>query len=209
MAESTPAPPTDSDPNPRETLKRRIRQICTRVILGKAAIHRWEVKLQQTVRVVSIVLTSLGSAGVIVDKVSNKLPDETSWAFVGSVVVLLFGIVLQILNELKIEQTASDARMLHEACAVFETQLGMVLEESDPRAVVERLRQEVYAVILKYHRAAPAATTELEQRADELAAKLIEANEGGWRLPRAKRPARSHNLDDPAGKSKPRAEKGE
>jgi hypothetical protein len=183
---STPTP-TD-DPNPLETLKRRIRQVCGRIVQGTAAIRRWEVTLQRTVRVVSIILTSLGSAGVIVDKVSNKLPQEIGWAFWGSVIVLVFGVLLQVLNEFKIEQTATEAIALHEACAVFETQLGMLLEDADPRAAVDRLRQEIYAVILKYHRAAPPITKDLAQRADELAVKLITANEGGWKLPRSKRP---------------------
>lgn len=204
---SEPTPPPSDNPNPLEALKRRIRQVCGRVVQGKAAIRRWEVTLQRTVRIVSILLTSLGSAGVIVDKVSSKLPQETGWAFWGSVIVLLFGVVLQVLNEFKIEQIATEAAALHDAAAVCETKLSMMLEDADPRAAVDRLRDDIYETVLKYHRAVPPMTKQLEERADELADKLIRANEGGWKLPPPKPLARSKNAG--AGRSGPRPRKGE
>ena len=183
------ADPTDEPkaPNPADALKRHIRRLCGRIVQGKVAIRRWEVVLQRTVRVVSIVLTSLGSAGVIADKVSGNLPGETGWAFWGSVIVLLFGILLQVLNELRVEQTAAEAIALHEGCAVLGTQLGMVLEEPDPRAAVARLRVELNTLILKHHRALPAMTKELKSHAEEMADNLIEMNEDGWELPPEKR----------------------
>ncbi len=209
--EPRPPPRGDDDPNPKETLKRRIRQICARVVLGEEAINRWEVRLQQAVRIVSIVLTSLGSAGVIVDKVTGTPPQETGLAFVVWVVVLVFGIVLQVLNELKIEQIASDARLVNEACALYETQLGMLLEDSDPRDAVVRLRGEVNAVILKYHRAVPASTPELEARAGARADKLITENEGGWTLPPPAAPQPDRRARKPRGpkpKTPPPDERG-
>jgi hypothetical protein len=188
MAESAPTPADEPKaPNPADALKRHIRRLCVRIVQGKAAIRRWEVVLQRTVRIVSIVLTSLGSAGVIADKVSGNLPGEAGWAFWGSIIVLLFGILLQVLNELRVEQTATEAIALSEGCAVFETQLGMALEEPDPRTAVERLRGELNTIVLKYHRALPPMTDELKSHAEELADSLIEANEGGWELPPEKR----------------------
>ena len=180
----TPDEPTPTDePRPAAALKRQIRRVCARIAQGKTAIRRWEVLLQRTVRIVSIVLTSLGSAGVIADKVAGNLPGQTGWAFWGSVAVLLFGILLQVLNELRVEQTATAAITLYEGCAILETQLGMALEESDPRAAVERIRGELNALVLKCHRALPPTTSQLKSLAEELADSLIEANEDGWELP--------------------------
>lgn len=101
---ATPAdpipPPTDETPEAK--LSRNIRQVCRRIVRGKSAASNWQVPAQMFLRIASIALSALGSAGVIVDKVSGNLPNETGWAFWGSIVVLLFGIVLQIANEFQV-----------------------------------------------------------------------------------------------------------
>jgi uncharacterized membrane protein len=189
---STPEPHSEgrqADPDTTVTLRRRIRQICRRIVIGKAAINRWEVKFQQALRVVSIILSSLGSAGVIADKVTDPLPGGTGSAFWISVSVLVFGIVIQIATAFRIEQTANDARAVAEACIVFEAQLGIMLEEENPVSGVERLRTELNTVILKYTRVLPRAAPALLAETDALSAELIQENEEGWRIP-ASRPIR-------------------
>jgi len=157
-------------------LIRRVQQICARVARGQAARGKWQVQLQRVLRIVSIILSSLGSAGIIADRVYGNVPGQTGWAFTGSVIVLGFGIVLQIANEFRIEQDASDARALAEACGQFETQLDILLGSEDPTAVVAQLHEQVNAVILKYHRVLPAVTPELEAKATRLAQRLVKDN---------------------------------
>jgi len=195
------------DPDPGATLRRRVRQICRRVVVGKAGLNRWEVKFQQALRVLSIILSSLGSAGLITNKITDPLPGGTGWAFWGSVSVLGFGIVLQIATAFRIEQTANDARAAAEACAVFETQLGILLEEDNPISGVERLRTELNSVILKYTRVLPSATSALLAEADTLAAGLIRDNEDGWRLPTPRRLRRGPRPKPTTGGDSPPAAK--
>ncbi|MBN9119936.1 MAG: hypothetical protein J0I06_12370 [Planctomycetes bacterium] len=197
-------PPTDQTPEAK--LTRNIRQVCRRVVRGKAAAGNWQVTSQLFLRIASVVLSSLGSAGVIVDKVSGNLPNETGWAFWGSVVVLLFGILLQVANEFRIAQIASDSRLLAEQCALCETQLENMLIDENPMDPVAGLLRKLIELTenARYNTVLPAMTPEMEARAESWATTLISANKAHWQLvdrrPRRTGSAKS-SLPEPPGPS--------
>ncbi|MDY3561778.1 hypothetical protein R5W23_003206 [Gemmata sp. JC673] len=197
------APPDDpiplpADQSPAAKLTRNIRQVCRRVVRGKAATTKWQVRLHLALRVVSIALSSLGSAGVIVDKVSGNLPGEAGWAFWGSVIVLLFGILLQVANEFRVAQIAADSRLLAERCALYETQLeDMLISENPVKSVAdllfkicELLQNERYNAIL------PAMTPDMETTAERWAVALIATNQAHWQLD-TRRTARGKGTPQP------------
>lgn len=185
-----------SHPEPLSTearMIRRVRQAYVRIIQGKAAANRWEVKAHRGIRIASIILSSLGSAGVIADKVTGN---TSSWAFVGAMMVLGFGIFLQIANEFRIDQIATDARSLAEACGLCELQLSIILENEDPRRAVTQLYNEVKTIILKHHKVLSAVPTESE--VDETLSRLIDKNRAGWHLPeRERKPGRRSKRESP------------
>ncbi|MCI0699886.1 MAG: hypothetical protein L0241_02210 [Planctomycetia bacterium] len=189
-----PRPPT-GDATPEARLIRKVRQICVRIIQGKAAVSRWQVKAQRGLRITSIILSSLGSAGVIADKVTGE---TTGWAFVGAVIAIGFGILLQIANEFHVEQIAGDSRSLAEACGLVEVQLGIILEAENPTRAVAQLHDEINTVILKYHKVLPAAPPASE--VDRLVKLLVEPNRPDWRLPEQQRKRRDK---PPTGGEKP------
>lgn len=194
-----PIPPP-TDPTPEAKLTRNIREVCRRLVRGKAAAGNWQVRLNLVLRVASIVLSSLGSAGVIVDKVSGNLPGETGWTFWGSVVVLLFGILLQIANEFRIAQIAADSQLLAERCALYETQLEDMLVADDPSGAVAELFRKVTELFQneRYNPVLPRRTSRLEADADRWAEALTATNRPHWvlrpqpqRLPRTRGPKSS------------------
>lgn len=178
-----PIPPP-ADETPEAKLKRNIRQVCRRIVRGKAAASNWQVPAQMFLRISSIVFSSLGSAGVIADKVSDNLPNETGWAFWGSIIVLLFGIVLQIANEFRVAQIATDSRLLAEQCALCETQLENMLIDERPMDLVAGLLRKLMELFenAKYNAVLPVSTPEIEAEADRWADVLIESHKGNWRL---------------------------
>lgn len=186
MAElPTPPLPPSGDPSPEARLVRKVGQISVRILQGKAAVSRWEVKAQRGLRIASIVLSSLGSAGIIADKLTKE---TTGFAFVGAIVAIGFGILLQVANEFHLEQIATDSRALAEACSLVEIQLGIILEAEDPTRAVGQLHEEINAVVLKYHRVLPPAPSPVA--VERLTKFLVEPNRSGWRLPNRQRKRR-------------------
>jgi hypothetical protein len=196
--------PLPADQTPEAKLTRNIRQVCRRIVRGKAAARNWQVSSQLILRITSIVLSSLGSAGVIVDKVSGNLSSETGWAFWGSVIVLLFGILLQIANEFRIAQIAADSRLLAEQCALHETQLENMLIDDDPMGPVAGLLRKIIELFenARYNAVLPTTTAEMEAKAESWATTLISANKGNWHLV-DRRPRRAGKPKDSASGTKP------
>ena len=93
--QADPIPPPDGK-GPEAKLARNVSELCLRIVRGKAAVHNAAVWLQRVLGILSILLSTLGSVGVIADKAAGNLPDQTGWAFWGSVILLGFGILSQI-----------------------------------------------------------------------------------------------------------------
>jgi hypothetical protein len=142
-AQPTPLPPLPPLTAPVQKLVFNIEELCNRTARGQPARKSWFVRLHVALRILSIVLTSLGSVGVIVAKASANLPGESGAAFWGSVVLLIFGILSQVANEFQIAQLATDARALAEKCDVYDTRLANVLLADDPRQATVAMLVEV------------------------------------------------------------------
>jgi hypothetical protein len=188
MSESPP-PPTPAAATPAEKLARNIHDITRRTTRGKAAAGDWSIRVNGVLRVGSILLTSLGSAGVIADKVSGNLPGEIGWAFWGSVVLLVFGILTQLATEFRIGERAASARALADRCALCEVQLENILVVEKPQAAVAGLLGDINKAIEgeRFVPVLPPMTPELEAAARELAQALIDRHSPYWDLGRRPR----------------------
>lgn len=184
--------PLPADQTPKAKLTRNIQQVCRRIVRGKTATSKWQVRAQLALRIASILLSSLGSAGVIADKVSGTLPSETGWAFWGSVILLVFGILVQIANEFRISQIAADSRSLAERCALCETQLEDMLIFENPLAPVAELLRKLMELFQneRYNAVLPVMTAEMETEAERRATALITTHQANWQL-LARRPRAS------------------
>lgn len=190
MPADLPIPPPAS-PAPDAKLVRNIREICRRIVRGSAATGNWSVRAHLILRIVSIILSSLGGVGLIVDKVSTNLPGETGWPFWGSVILLSVGILSQIANEFQVAQRAGDARSLAERCTLCETQLENILIVDDPRQPVADLLLSMNDVFIseRFNRVLPVMTPARETAAERMAQALVDRYGGHWQLPQ--RPQRS------------------
>ena len=91
------------DDTPHAKLERKIRVLCRLIVRGKWAKYRIEVKVYITLRIFSIIIAACAGAGLIADKVNQNLTVQTGWAFWGALLVLAFGILVQVSDVLNIE----------------------------------------------------------------------------------------------------------
>jgi hypothetical protein len=148
------------------------------------------VRWQRTLGIASIVLSSLGSVGVVADRATANLPGVTGWTFWGSVIVLGFGIVSQIANQLQVAKRAADSESLAVRCGLYETRLENMLMDDDPRTSVGVLLAEVNALFEKeqYNQVLPTMTDEMKDAAVQWAARLTTENQKYWQLKVKKQP---------------------
>jgi hypothetical protein len=178
-----PIPPPASKA-PDAKLIRNVRELCVRIVRGKAAAQNPSVWWQRVLGIASILLSSLGSVGVIADKAAANLHSETGGAFWGSVILLLFGIVSQIANQLQVAKRAADSESLAVRCGLYETRLENMLIDDDPRTSVGGLLVEVNTLFEKeqYNQVLPRMTDEMKIAAAQWAGNLTADNQKYWQL---------------------------
>ncbi len=184
---STPTSPLQTPPqntaggNPFDRLERQIRFVCLHILRGQRARRRWELKAYYLLRIVTLILSALAGAGLIADKVSGNLTVATGWAFWGALLVLAFGILVQIADVFGVEKVATHARVLADICDRYETELGTILEDPDPMDSLVGLAGRVRNSLLdpSNHVTVPRGTT-VRADADRLAADLIREYRSNW-----------------------------
>lgn len=167
----------------RAKLVRRIEVLCDRIIRGRHATDRWQVKFHRALRLASIVLSSLGGAGLIAQQPTPGQVEGSSWAVIGSFISLLAGIALQVSNELGIERIALEARAAAEAFSLVEVSLEIVLIEEDPLELVTKLIDEAGSLLQKYHGVIPRFSGDYAQEAGQLTQALVQKFGADWNLP--------------------------
>jgi hypothetical protein len=184
-------PPADDAPtsspaagNPLDGLQKRIRFVCLRIVRGQHARTRVEVRLYYLLRIVSIVLAALAGAGLIADKVNTNLTATTGWGFWGALLVLSFGILVQIADVFGVERVATHARVLADICDRYETELGILLEDPYPSDSLEGLAERVKNSLLdpNNHVTLP-KEADVQAAADRLASELIRRHRDNWAPP--------------------------
>jgi hypothetical protein len=181
---STGASPQPVSQTPTTRLIFNVEELCRRIARGKKAAQNPSVRFHLALRIASILLSSLGSVGVIVDKATKNLPSESGGAFWGSVILLVFGILLQFANEFQVAQRAADSRSLAEKCDVYDARLENVLNNLDPRTDVANMLVEVNNLFEseRCNRVLPRMTSQIERDAAARAANLIARNQNHWQL---------------------------
>ncbi len=181
---SPAALPPPANNSPEAKLIRKVRALCVRIVRGKAADRNPSVWWQRILGIASILLTTLGSVGIIVDKAAGNLPQQTGGAFWGSVILLLFGILSQIANQYRVAQRAADSESLAVRCGLYETRLNDMLEDEDPQTAVAELFLEVRTLFQseRYNVVLPRETDKMKTEAAQWADNLIALNRPFWQL---------------------------
>lgn len=185
--------PTPEAHSEEAKLARNSGELCRRIVRGQAATENWSVRVHHVLRIVSIILSALGGAGLIADRVSGHLPGETGWAFWGSAVLLAFGILSQVGNEFQIARRAADSRSLAERCTLCEIQLENILIMDDPRQPVIELLLSVNTTFESERCSGivPVMTEERELTAGRLGQRLLDRHARHWQFrPLPRRPGR-------------------
>ena len=131
-------------------LIRNVRELCVRIVRGKASAQNASVKYQRDSR----------------DRVHPALVTWQRWSDCGqsrcefarpnwlgihwgSVILLVFGIVSQIANQFQVAKRAADSESLALRCGLYETRLENMLIDDDPRTSVIGLLEEVNSLFEK------------------------------------------------------------
>ena len=178
-----PIPPPASK-TPDAKLIRNVQALCDRIVRGKAAAKNPSVRWQRILAIASILLSSLGSVGVIVDKTAANLTGQTGGAFWGSVILLVFGIVSQIANQFRVAERAADSESLAVQCGMYGNQLENMLMDDDPSTSVGDLLKKVNDLFdeKQYYLVLPEMTDKMQADADQRASKLTADNQKYWKL---------------------------
>lgn len=180
-----PTPPA-ADVSPFDDLEKKIRFVCLQITRGRRARFRWEVGVYYTLRVVSVVLSAAAATGLIADKVSANLTAVTGWAFWGALIVLAFGILLQIADVFGVEKAATHARVLAAQAKLYQTELGLILSDEYPTNSVDGLAERVKASLLDPNNNATLPDEDdpkVQGEAARWSAALIARNRGVWKPP--------------------------
>ena len=164
----------------------KIRHVCTQIIRGQAARKRWQVRTHITLRILSIALTALGGAGLIVQKQDQTLLQNTGWAFWGGLTVLGVGILVQIADLFGIERIATHAKLISLICDRYETELGIILTDRDPRKRLNELTNRITVLILEpnNHEALPINSRKFTELGRVVGDQMILASNHNWGLPK-------------------------
>lgn len=183
--------PDSADPIPPPAGKatdakliRNVRELCFRVVRGKAAAQNWSVWWQRVLGIASILLSSLGSVGVIADKATGNMSDQSGSKFWGSVMLLVIGILSQIANQFRVAQRAADSESLAVRCGLYETRLTDMLMDDDPQTAVADLFVEVTTLFQseRYNVVLPRETDKHKETAKLWAGDLIARHQPFWQL---------------------------
>ncbi len=169
---------------PDAKLIRNVRELCLRIVRGKAAAQNWSVWGQRVLGITSILLSSLGSVGVIAYKAAGNLTEQTGWTFWGSVILLVFGILSQIANQFRVAQRAADSESLAIRCGLYETRLTDMLVDDDPQTAVVDLFVEITTLFQneRYNVVLPRETEKMKDASKRWADDLIARNQPFWQL---------------------------
>jgi hypothetical protein len=168
----------------------KIEVICERIVRGRHAVNAWQVKVHRILRITAIVLSALSSVGLVAVNANPDLPKQTGWPLIGSLVSLIFSILLQVANELGIEQTATQARSAKEAFSGIEANLDIVLVAENPIELVNKLLEETNGLWTKYTAVIWSSSPATDAESKALAAQLVGKYSGHWNLPSERRKRR-------------------
>lgn len=168
----------------------KIRIITLRVVRGKAALRQWQVGVSKGIRIVSIILTALGSAGLIAKSLEGGPPNQGGWALYLWVAMLVVSILIQLANEFGINTFALESRLLAESCKVIGLQLDNCLSNSNPTEIVAKILTDINEITVKYANALPDKTVVIEEDARGEADNLVAVYSENWKLPLRQRRAK-------------------
>lgn len=131
-----------------ENVLRKIRFICERIIGGIEATRRWSVYFLYAHKVLSVVLATLGAAGIYALQLNANENKAFGWA---GLISLLLAIILGLYKEFGIEKSAQMALSAHEAFSQLRTRLITALNGDDPVTEVNAIFSDAGTLWKNFH----------------------------------------------------------
>lgn len=165
-------------------LKENIFSLCLKTKQGISASKHWTCKASASLRAAAILLSILGSAGLIATKLTNNISSEVGWQFWGSMLLLIFSAISQIASEFGIAKKASDSQTLAFNCKWHYDKMVFTLDDADPRVGIQSILSEVKALFLdrEINKVIPLETEAIRAEAKRDSDSLINDKEGRWDL---------------------------
>jgi hypothetical protein len=183
------------DPKPRMIGKIEI--ICDRVVRGGHAVNIWQVHFHRYIRILSIVLTTLGSAGMVAVNVKPDFGQQHGWALVGSLLALLLSIFVQLSSEFGIDRRATLATSARDSFRLVDAKLEIVLRNEDPTDMVNKLLEETDSLLVKFYDVVPERSDDSSADSKRKSDALVDRFAAHWNLPPARRRPRNTPLQLP------------
>jgi hypothetical protein len=175
-----------ADPNPQDAafdkLCAKVLVICDRVVRGRRATDTWHVKAHNSMRVASIIFSALGGAGLVAVNVNPDLPKQHGAALAGSMISLIFSIVMQLANEFGVGKRAEQARAATYDFAAVDTELEIILSQPDPVDLVNKLLDKSAALLIKHGPVLPVRSTAMESTVTKQCDGLVKLYRVNWVL---------------------------
>jgi uncharacterized membrane protein len=180
---TTTVPPPPPAPRPRTDQERTewlIHSICGKLVLGIDCQKRWFVYLHNGLRFGSILISSFAAVGLIADKPNATIGSDRGGVFWVSIVLLIFGIIMQAVKEFGVESRANMARNLDDQCRKYKVQLMNRAGAAKPLSELGILHDEVSRVIEESHSVLLTETDDLQAAAEKLANQTIARSRPNW-----------------------------
>jgi hypothetical protein len=162
-----------TDPNPQDDaidqLVGKVEIICVRVERGRHATDTWHVGAHNAMRVASIIFSALGGAGLVAVNVNPDLPKQHGEYLAGSMLSLIFSILMQLANEFGIAGRAEKARTAAIEFKSLDTNLEIILRQPDPVVLLNELLDKSDDLLRDHDPVLPEPSEAKEQEFDNKA----------------------------------------
>lgn len=182
----SPTPPASSS---RAQIERKIKQVADRIVRGRHATDGWAVWFYQRHRIISVILSVLGTAGLASPQLFSKPTVESgwpavgSWSFVGGLLALIGAIALQLYNEFGVQKIAIQSLSAKQSYSLVETNLHISLGNEDPIKQLNALLEEANTLWRNFNEVMSKPPPELDKEATDLTNDMLRQYQEHWQLP--------------------------
>jgi hypothetical protein len=163
----------------REQLKQKIRWVCGYIVRGRDAARSWTVRFYHLQRVISVVLTVLGGAGVIAVQ-NGVVQHNGDLITLGGALALGTGIFTGLYQLWDTEKTAVQSLAARDAMDVVYDALESAVKSSEPAPGVNRVILEAEAHLRSFRPVIKMKVAPAQEVESLLAGLMTDVNEKDW-----------------------------
>lgn len=194
-----PIEPTSPDntqvgDDPRQAVLQKIEFVCGRIVPGQNATICWEMKYYRVHTALTVILSILGSAGLIkkqYDLTQMRVGDAMTvgdWAiFLAALLALIGAVILELYRAFGIDKKALQAISAQDSFSRLLKALENALECADPRPELDQVVRDAKTLGVNFH---DVLKEPAHDEVIRLKDKLVNQFQRNWTFPVAKRKAK-------------------